>query len=61
MSTLTKITLTAIAILVIISVFLFGYVMRDLTEYSITGEVIDLPVYVAPEITSVGSHAGDKV
>jgi len=50
-----ELTLTATAILMLIGAFLFGYVMRDLTERSIISKTVEIP-----ELTSVGSNAGDK-
>lgn len=44
-----ELILTATVILMLVFTFLFGYVMRDLTEQSISSKVIDIS-YVGNEV-----------
>lgn len=51
-----KIILPAIVILGIISIFLFGYVARDLTDYKTARTVIDLDDYEVRQEVIIGTY-----
>ena len=54
-----KATLTILSIIVLLSVFLFGYMLNDLAnnrDYEIARKVIDLPVYEVQEVADAGVY-----